>query len=336
MALNWTGINALTREQILPKLVDNIFKKDPLFALMKAKGAMVKGTGKSYTQLVEYGIHTAESYTATGNYTTVTGNQDLATDARYDWKYFHTTAKLYGVYEGMNKSSATQLENYIKTIMNNAMKSLKDKISSELFNELSTGDTDGMTGMQHIIDDGTGADPLVGGGGDTTRYKTVGQIDGSSYTWWKSPVTDLAAAVIAIANIKQLLTTIKVNGGNPSAILCDPDTADKIESLVADKQRFNNVTMASLGFQSLDIHGVPVIPVNNMPAWVNDTASYHQILIPDFDYLKLHHLEDDEFKWDSWTQATTGRFRTSNIFYTGNLDTSKRAAHGKLVHFALS
>ena len=53
MPINWGGLEAFTRDFILPRVFDQIFLANPVFALLDSKG-MKEKSGKKIRVLVEY------------------------------------------------------------------------------------------------------------------------------------------------------------------------------------------------------------------------------------------------------------------------------------------
>ena len=325
MALDWTGIDAFTREKIMPGVADNIFDDNILMKLLKSKGKMesIDG-GKVILELLEYGEHTAESFSSRGQFSQTSGNQDIITDAQFDIRHYHVPVTIWEIDEIMNKGEAA-IENYLKKIMANASKSLKSKLEEDLFNETVNGTSTSIDGFIQMIDDGASGDTVLGTAAD---FKSYGSISSDDASWWKANCTDLAGAAPTLEDIKNMLSTCNHGSDTVDVILTTTAVRDYVETLIEPNQRFNDPKLASLGFNELQVKGVPIVALDTIP---NFETTEEYMLFLNLDYIKFRYVGKNNFRFDEWIKPTDYAKRTGHIYWSGNLTCTNRSNQGKIL-----
>lgn len=117
---------------------------------------------------------------------------DVLSAAKYDWKQAAVHIVASGL-ELRNNAGKNQLIKLAKARMTNAMRTFKNNMSSDLYSDGTAANQ--INGLQAIVSDaGTG---------------TVGGINSSTYTFWKSVVQSAAAPIQGGGAIVPSSTTIE-------------------------------------------------------------------------------------------------------------------------------
>ncbi|MDD5245582.1 MAG: hypothetical protein PHU49_16350, partial [Syntrophorhabdaceae bacterium] len=83
-SINWGGLEAFTRDIVLPRVFDQVYSTNPVFALLDGKGIKEK-SGKNIRVLVEYAKNTQGGSYA-GLDTLSTARNEKFADTYLEWK----------------------------------------------------------------------------------------------------------------------------------------------------------------------------------------------------------------------------------------------------------
>lgn len=246
MPVNIGQLAATTLQNYQKTFADNIGRDVVLLNHMKANGMVqVENGGRDIVMPLEYG-----NSTAVGTYsgTSVIENpyQEGIDAAVWDWVNY---------YAGVSISKDDELKNngefavkkLIKAKIRQAERTLKETIESNL--HTGAGGTSAVVGLQTIV----------------AASGTVGDISGTSETFWRSYVESTAGA-LTVAYIRDMVNDIDSLPGESVSLLETTVTLHaKYESLLTATLQYNTTTtkemkrLGDAGFATLGFRGIPMV-----------------------------------------------------------------------------
>ena len=130
MALNYDNLSALTKNQYIPLMVDNIFESNVLTKRLLSK-SKASASGNKVLQPVEYAKATAKGF-YDGYDILDTSPSEVFTDAEYEWKQMYATISISGREEALN-DGAERVIDLLEAKVKNAEKSMKDLFGTTLY-----------------------------------------------------------------------------------------------------------------------------------------------------------------------------------------------------------
>jgi len=304
MALTYDQLSAVTQNKFIPKLVDNIFDSDPLMKRAKDKGwyTSVDG-GLDINQPLLYAANTAAgSYNPTD--TLDTTDNDQMTAATYQWKFYYANITITRADE-LKNSGDSQILNFVKQKTMAAELSLKDSLQDGLYSDGSTASDVG--GLALVVD----------------SANTVGGIDQSAYSWWRSQ--EDTSATLTLALLQSMYNTLTIDGSSPSVIMATRANYNRYYALLQPQQRFMDAETAKGGFQSLMFNGTPFIAGSKVPA--------NHVFMLNEQFINLYYHPKEDFRFEPFIKPTNQNVQTAKIYWAGNFGTSNARQLGKFSSF---
>lgn len=326
MALNFDYITGMMNNKYLKKAEDNIFREDHYLQAKLMKKAKTF-SGRQIVVPLEYKESANVGFIAEGGSFTPSTTDEF-TAAEYSPKMLTSHVTITAEDElRMNDNNVRIVENIIKAKVENAMKSTETFIADHLWSR--TGATANQ--WNNLTD-------LVAASG------TVGGINSSTYSWWQSPVINLASGYVGDATkesdlldpssdvylvtiVQSILAKMKWRAGSDKVLVMPQYLWDLMERIL-DPQKTGsklNVMAGKMGFTALDYRGIPIVADDDMvdqQSGDTDGRIYG---------LNLDHLY---FFFNKGAKMTAGKFieprdrnvKTSKINTFGNLVSSNRAS----------
>lgn len=324
-AVDYSSLTALTKEQYIPKLVDNIKKKSVLLQRMLGK-SRPNASGNQIVQPIEYADSTALGFYEKYGELDVDPDE-FAMSAKYDWTQAYASVSISGYEERVN-DNPEKLIDLLGAKMKNAEKSLAKKFSKALY-----GVDDAK--LVSLADIASQTNPSSANGGN------LGGIAVSN-TWWKgafvdahTDVTDRAIAGVTAGTTTQFdgQSTIidevfragwekmsKDSGDKPSLIVVPQIVFDMYEQFLSDKKRTPSMAsgeVADAGFIGMKYRGVDLVVDPSCPAgkayFINE------------DYLRMVHSRKANFTFGGFKAPVKQDAKTGHILWMGQLVCSNRA-----------
>ena len=303
---NFDAILSTTLQNYRPTLVDNIFTATVLLDHLNSRGRVVmEEGGTSIVEPLVYAVNdTANSYS--GYDAIDLTPQDGISAANYNWKQMAASIAISGIEEAQNRGTEAIIKLLNAKIMQ-AEESIKESLNDMLYaSTVGNGGKD-FQGLGFIID----------------ASNTVGGIDPSTNTWWRSYENN-DAAVLTQAQMATAYNTASKGNDTPDMIVTTMSLFEKYESLLTANVRYQDVTKANLGFQNLMFKQTPVVfdvscPTGNM-FFMNSK------------YLKLTGMNGHWFNTTDFQKGTVAGVdaRYALILSFGELTCSNRARQAKL------
>jgi len=279
MPLTYDTLNALTREDVIKKVTDNIFNATPLLKEMKRK----QKTGFSGTKLqapVEYAENPNSGWYS-GTDTFLTNDVETATKAEVNWKDVYVSVVITGDDKDMNKGR-NAVVNMVEHKLKNARKSMSKKLTAGLFSDGTDSSSKIITGLKAAVD-------------DATNVATYAGISRSTYTWWKAKYTALSD-YISLSAMQSMYGDLTDGEEHPDLIVTTQDIWDDIWELVTPTIRSEAEKNAiDYGFMSIRFNGAKIIVDAQCPSG--------QMFFLNTNYINLYPL--DGYAKPRWTGLTS-------------------------------
>lgn len=312
---DWNNLTSITREKVLPKIVDQIGKDHPLLGRLFNSAKLWSG-GKSLDIPVKY-RHNAQGGSYSGLDTLDTGQEKTRTRATFSVKQLYQPIVLSNI--DLAQNGGEKIADLMDTEMEEAKESLRDKFCTQLFGDGTGNGSKDLTGLVAAIDDSTNVD-------------TYGGILRSTYTWFKANYTASIGSLM-ISDMATMFDSCKSGQDTPSIIVTTETVWSAYEALLQPQVRFQSeasgYNSGDGGMKALSFRGVPVIADEYC------TAGYMYFI--NEKYLNLYYMKHPKFPTDKNGFIVTDMREPVNqdgqvgfILWYGNLVNSQPRRSGVL------
>ena len=303
---NFDAILSTTLQNYRPTLVDNIFTATVLLDHLNSKGRVVMEEGG--TSIVEPLVYAAND--TAGSYSGYDAidltPQEGISAANYNWKQMAASIAISGIEEAQNRGTEAIIKLLNAKIMQTE-ESIKESLNDMLYaNSVGNGGKD-FQGLGFIID----------------ASNTVGGIDASTNTWWRSYEENTAVALTQL-QMATAYNTASRGSDVPDMIVTTQTLFEKYESLLTAQVRYQDVTKANSGFQNLMFKQTPVV--------FDVSCTAGNMFFMNSKYLKLTGMNGHWFNTTDFQKGTVAGVdaRYALILSFGELTCSNRARQAKL------
>jgi hypothetical protein len=312
---NYNDIFTTTLEKRSRKLADNVSNNNALLSRLSAKGKIrtIDGGSKILEEL-EYGEGDLVWY---GGYDSITYTpKQLFTAAEYALKLCAVPVAISGE-DLLKNSGKEQMINLFEKRIENAEKTMKNKLSAALY-----GDGTGSSGKEI-----GGLRLLVA---DAPETGVVGGIDRASNEFWRNQ--SVSGEAVTSANILAKMDDIYLKccrgTDKPDLIVADNVLYSAYEQALQPNQRFTDPKMAEAGFTTLKFKGADVVFDGGQGGAC--PAKHMYFLNTDYLYLRPH--KDRNMKVIGGDRMAINQDALYRIIgWAGNLTLSNAALQGVLV-----
>lgn len=165
------------------ELADNVSNHNALLRHLNKRGRKVTEDGGNT-------LVCALDYAENGTYKRFSGYDtldisasDVLTSAEYNWKQSNVNVTASGEEIRKNAGSKTRILNLVQERVDNAVRTMKNNISSDMYSDGTTANQ--INGLQAICPDTAGG--------------TLGGIDGDTWTFWRSTLQSAASPLVGSA-----------------------------------------------------------------------------------------------------------------------------------------
>ena len=311
---NYDDIFTTTLEKRSKKLADNVSKNNALLSRLSAKGKIrtIDGGSKILEEL-EYGEGDMVWY---GGYDTINYTpKQLFTSAEYALKLCAVPVAISGE-DKLKNSGKEQMINLFEKRIENAEKTMKNKLSAALY-----GDGTGSSGKEI-----GGLRLLVA---DAPETGVVGGIDRASNEFWRNQ--SVSAAVTSdniLAKMDEIYLKCCRGTDKPDLIVADNVMYSTYEQALQPNQRFTDPKLAEAGFTTLKFKGADVVFDGGQGGACPSKHMY--FLNTDYIYLRPHKDRNmTVIGGDRMAINQDALYRI--IGWAGNLTMSNAALQGVLI-----
>ena len=303
---NFDALLSTTLQNYRPTLVDNIFTARVLLDHLNSKGrVLVEEGGSSIVEPLVY----AQNDT-TGSYSGYDAidltPQEGISAAEYNWKQMASSIAISGIEEAKNRGTEAIIKLLNAKIMQ-AEESIKEDLNDMLYGDGTGNGGKDFNGLGNLID----------------SSGTVGGIDSSTNTWWRSTETAVGGALTQ-AVMATAYNTASRGNDHPDMIVTTQTLFEKYESLLTAQVRYQDTTKANSGFQNLMFKQTPVV--------FDVSCTSGVMFFMNSKYLKLVGMNGHWFATSEFQKGTVAGVdaRYALILSFGELTCSNRARQAKL------
>jgi imidazoleglycerol phosphate synthase glutamine amidotransferase subunit HisH len=299
-------------------LVDNIFKSNALWYLLKERGAFKElDGGERIVVPLMYGKNsTAKSYSG---YDLLDTTPQTGIDAaEYNWKQYSVSITISGEEERKNAGSKTRIINLLDAKTKQAKLSIVEALGEGTFSDGTANDSKQLTGLKAMV----------------AASGTYGGIASGTYTWWQAYVSD-ASEALDKADMVTAFNSASVGGNDlPNIIVTTQTLFEKYEAMLSyvsvSTTTLGSITtnaegskkLGDLGFQTLNFKGAPVVFDELC------TSTYMYFLNTNHMNLTVH--KDANFKVTDFVKPEDQDARVAQILFMGNFTCDRRKSFGLL------
>ena len=333
MALDTTNVDystltALTKEQYIPTLVDNIKKKSVLLSKFLGK-SKPNASGNKIVVPVEYADANSSSYGFYSKYDDLGVHPDeFAKQVSYEWSQAHASVAISGYEERVN-DNPEKLVDLLSSKMKSAEKSLMKFFSGVLYGSTAQAGFNDLTTMSSqtvalggITPDATGTsgslEKIWKGAFDTSKAVDINAVDSASS--YGNALFDNFSLVIDEILRESFEIFHRDSGEQPKMIVVPQIVADAYEQHLSDKKRTPSMAsseIADAGFVGFKYRGLDMLVDPSCPAgemfFIND------------EYLKMIHNRKANFSFTGFRNPVTQDAKVGHILWMGQLICTNRA-----------
>lgn len=331
----YDAILSTTLRNIRPMLEDQIATSNSfLFYLMrKQEGGYesVSSLGERAQQPLMYELGTADSYSGYDQLDTTP--MDGITSAFFDWRQAAVPIAISRIEERKN-SGEHQILSLLKAKTQQALLGIQDFFGKALLrgaggSTITTAYTSATNGSVFI-------DPLpLLVKYDPTTSTTVGNINQSTYSWWRNQKLADGSSTYAgfLKNLRKLNNDCsKGPGGQPNLHVADQSTYEYYEAALAAQHRNPSYQKADIPFDNIGFRGNPVTWDEFVPDAAGDSATQSTAsgtwYMLNTKFLKLKYDSQTNWITTPFTKPENQDAKVAHIMWYGALCVSNRRKQG--------
>ena len=315
----YTEIVTTTIDNYRDALADNILNHNALLERMKRKGnaKAVSGGVKILENLMYAENSTVKWYT--GLEILDVSQSDVLTSANFDWKELNANIVMSGLEMAQNSGSKESMHNLVKSRISVAEKTMANTVAAAIFSDGTGSGGKEIGGLNHLVP----TDPTTG---------TVGGIDSSAQTFWRSQLYDFSAESVTPGSdtIQTAMNTEYINtmrGKDHIDMFVGGSTYFNyyLESLQANQRFTSDVgETAGAGFRSLKFWG------GAADVFYDENCAAALMFGLNTDYICLRHHTDFNFVRGDERQSVNQDGLVIPMFWKGNMTTSNRSLQSRI------
>jgi hypothetical protein len=280
------------------KVVQQIYKRTPLFNFLMKKGNVRQSSGGRY---IEYPLSMAEatgvSYITKGSRATMVDMDHLRT-ARVPWKTLMGELVRYRQEEQQNRGTAKLLD-MVEAKYVNLELSMKKQLEANVCLGTGTYTTDAFYGMTDWV--------------PQTNTNTVAGINRTTYTWFKNTIQ--TATTTASVN---LVLDMRTALNNANEYDSDPDFILTTQTIYEIYQ--NAIPVPELTTQKVGDAEYKRFAFNGIPIDYSTQCTSGNMYILDTDHIWFEIDPYEDWKMTDWKEPHDMPFdRAAQIILTGNM-----------------
>ena len=307
--INIGEIVATTLRNRSGKLAYNVLNHNPLCARLLQKGNVKPAAGgREIVQELEYAENGTAGWYSGYEVLDITPG-DVFDAATYDWKQLAGNVTISGL-EEIKNSGKERVINLLASRIKNLEKTLKNSLAVAVFAD-GTTDTKSLGGLQQLVID------------DPTASASVGGINQATYSFWQNQTSGDATLTTSAhmdTELNEMYLKCIRGTDSPDFIVSDAILYNFWEGGLQQFQRFQDASVADMGFESLKYKGADFFYDANCPS----STAY----MLNTDYLFLRPHTDRQFKPLLERQSINQDACVTPIVWAGNMTCSNRSLQG--------
>jgi hypothetical protein len=271
---NLTEIVTTTLYKRNKELADNISNGNALLARLNEKGNVRSADGgRQIVEELEYAENSTFMYYS-GYEVLDISPSDVFSAAVFDWKQAAVNVSASGLEVEIQNSGREAVINLLEKRIDNAMKTMRNNLSTGVYSDGTGTAGKQIGGLQHIVAD----DPTSG---------TVGGIDRASFSFWENQTSgdaDLSTAALLLNEMQDMWLETMRGPDKVDFIAADQVLFNLFWDSLSDMQRITGSDDGVYGYQSLKFVTADVFYDGDSGI----PASHMYFLNTDYIYLRPH------------------------------------------------
>lgn len=299
-----TTLVATTLDNRRKDLQDAIFNEMPLIKFLQSKGQVILEGGATITAPLMYGKNTTAAFYSGYDQLQVTPQEGF-TLSQYEWKEGAVSVSVSNREANIQNQGKEAVLNIVDQKINQAKMSLKDLLTTQLFDSSPTAKEIGS--LVTTVD----------------ATSTIGAINSTTYSWWQSDV-NVGGSFQAqgLSDMRILHSALTVAGANTDVIVTRPTEKDYYEAALLPQLRFNGNSVADGSFGKLTFRGIPILA---------DTAATSGVMyFLDSRHLMLYVHAKNNLTMTEWVKPYNQTAKVAQIILACELATNNRRRLGKI------
>lgn len=319
-AIGTNTVSAIARRYIIPRIVDNVYGSNVLFARWNKMNKIVIKGGTQIEVPLMYSKMAAGGWYSGYQMLNVQPTDSIQNGA-LAWKQAYSAVTVDGL-TLLRTDGADSIVDYIATQFKQAEMDLFDTLGVGLFG-------DGIA-LPLQID---GLDGMIDGAG--TVESTYATINKSTNSWWQSQI-DSSTATMSLTTLNSLFMNCTSGGRSPTLIVSNNTNYSRYWNLNTTPQQFpvqpggKDIQLAQSGFENLLFNGVPWVTDSHMGTSTSKGGPYFL----NEDYFELVVSENANFKLQDFQTPVNQDAMTALLLWAGNLTCANLARQGRFTNLS--
>lgn len=293
-------ISAVTQQAFIPRLVDNVFNSNPLFARMYRRITLADGGTQIVLPILLNQTSTVDSYSGADEFAVTPSDEVNA--AAFDWCQYYATIQLTGL-DDLKNSGDMAVINLVKTKIVVAEKSLRDRMGHDLYADGTGNGGKNLLGLAAAIDDGT-------------NVASYGGISRTTYPQWGAVYSANGGVgrALTLSLMQTQFSRASKDNERPNLLLGTHGIYNKYMSLLQPGQRFMDGETASAGFQNLLYQGRPLVVDEQI-----STSPNHTLWMLNDKYFEFFVHRDRNFRFIPFQMLVKQDMVVAKVLFAGQL-----------------
>jgi len=275
---DFTQLTSITREKVLPKIVDQIGQDHPLLQRLWDNIKLWNG-GRRLDIPVKY-RHNSQGGSYSGLDVLDTGQQQTRTRAYFNIKQVYQPITIAHIDQALNAGEG-KIADLMDTEMEEAKESLTDKLCTQLFSDGTGNGGKDLTGLKAAV------------GNDGTATASYGDITLGTYTWFQGHYT-ASVGSLQVSDLATMMDSCTSGADAPTIIVTTKTLKSAYEALLNSQVRFsmvNGKVSADAGIVDLSFRTVPVI--------ADEYCGSTDMFFINEKYVKLYYIKHPKWPTDA-------------------------------------
>lgn len=321
-------LNTSTKIHIVPGVVDQIFKNDPLLAYLRANQIERFAGGTKIQENFTYSMLNGGSYSMGDSFDITTKQTD--TGGQFDPKLYFVNVSLNKEQIQIFNKGANAVFRIVDSKMQNAALTMSAILAVDLYNDgISTGRTQKLNGLPEALSDGSVS------GWTASTYTTYGGVtrNGTVGSALNSPMTGPSANVngpITYKTLEEAYNSVVIGAEHPDLLVTTNLGLSYIKEKFQPQWR-TETTDPKVGINSIVFNGARIMQSQYAPGTKGQasegslsnyyTAAGETLWLLNSKYIRFWVTDDPEFGFgfSGFKPAQDNTMVAGQYFFAGNI-----------------
>ena len=275
---DWDQVTSITREKVLPKIIDQIGQDHPLLGRLWDNIKLWNG-GRRLEIIVKY-RHNSQGGSYSGLDVLDTGQEQTRTRAYFNIKQVYQPITLSNIDLALNGGEG-KIADLMDAEMEEAKESLTDKLCTQIFSDGTGNSNKDITGLKAAV------------GNDGTATASYGDITLGTYTWFQGHYTASVGSLL-LSDFATMMDSCTSGADAPTIIVTTKTIKSAYEALLQAQVRFSMVN----GKISAD-GGITDLAFRTVPLIADEYCTATDVYFINEKYVQLYYMKHPKFPTDA-------------------------------------